>query len=112
MREIKFRGLTKEGKWVYGYYAKFNGQSVIIPDAINANIATEVLAETVGQFVKVINGKEIWEGDLLTGHRLPKRDPFLVEWDEDIARFRLPYSYNEKELEIIGNIHQNPELLK
>ena len=111
----QYRGLTKDGKWVYGEYISSGSLlSYIVPESTVFTLGRNGLLlqniysvnpETVGQFVKVINGKDIWEGDLLTGHRLPKRDPFIIEWDESITAFRLPYSYNEKELEVIGNIH-------
>lgn len=115
MRKYPFRGLPINSKeFVYGWYGEMKGKPFIIDKGAKTwrGSFTEVIPESVGQFVKVINGKDIWEGDLLTGHRLPKRDPFTVEWDDDIAGFRLPYSYSEKELEIIGDIHTKPELLE
>ena len=72
-REIKFRGLTKEGKLVYGWYFKSftSGLSFIIRDARNHsyNFTTEVIPETVGQFTGLKDkfGKDLdwWAGDLL-----------------------------------------------
>jgi len=149
MREIKFRGKSKQtGKWVYGYYFKdFNGKSYIIntiqeiQNADISNVWIEVLEETVGQYtgLKDKNGKEIYEGDIITGTDYPFIDEEkqnyvgIVVFYDDAASFGYEYQCVRKDkrgvsnginnefeanenlvcddLEVIGNIYDNPEML-
>ena len=73
MREKKFRGLTKEGKRVYGWYAAVKGKRFIIPtdapitdDEAFLRSWNEVLPGTVGQgtgFKDKNDKNEIYQGD-------------------------------------------------
>lgn len=75
--------------------------------------------------LKDINGIEIYKGDILTIPRYSMIDSFienylgLVKWIEKDARFMIDLIEEQQiinmecvgQYEIIGNIHQNPELL-
>uniref|UniRef100_UPI0040561EF4 YopX family protein n=1 Tax=Alistipes sp. TaxID=1872444 RepID=UPI0040561EF4 len=70
MREIKFRGKTQNGKWVYGYFAKFAHDSVpaILEDTEDGIEPRKIIPGTVFQFTGLHdrNGKEIYEGDIVS----------------------------------------------
>lgn len=118
MREIKFRGYkSKAHKWIYGNYAELIESSFIgiIDEEANWH---NVIPETVGQFTGLLdkNGKEIYEGDIV-------RHKQYVEWgklSEHIDLVRITPNCGAmvgdnsigRELEVLGNIHDNPELLK
>lgn len=132
MREIKFRGQTgtTEGKkWVYGNYYKvksfFNDKEVHFIGMIRNNHLNDfnVDENTLGQFtgLKDKNGKEIYEGDIV---RVEKIDFAYIYYDEDRMAWGIKpinefyfdsplLSENaDLELEVIGNIYENPELLE
>lgn len=124
MREIKFRGKTLDnGEWVYGdYHHRAGGVHCIIdmqPDFQGKveYVIIQVDAETVGQFAGLHdkNGKEIYEGDIV---RYDMGGECEVSYciGGGFAGFDLsPAFHNEhqlKDVEVIGNIHDNPELLK
>ena len=118
MREILFRGQRFDGVWFEGYFfAKPILEKYFI---IIGEDQYMVKPETVGQYTGLTdkNGLKIFEGDVLT---LDGEDGFFVlEFQEDTARFVMSgdsmvvdfdnfWSY---EVEVIGNINDNPELSK
>ena len=121
MREIKFRGrkLVGEdaGKWAYGWLStNIKGNPVIKDD--NAQFPVAVDAEAVGQYtgMKDCDGTEIYEGDIVS---TDDEDIAVITWDEDEYKFTVDTEeyfydlgeYYPKDLEVIGNIHKNPDLL-
>lgn len=137
VREILFRGKRADnGAWIYGYYtmAKWyldeKGINVMLPIGAmfypRSEISEwhEVLPETVGQYTGLTdkNGKKIFEGDILKG-QYDEDSPediaiLVVLWDNGWRiqqGDRVPDFLEELDCqicEVIGNIHDNPELLK
>ena len=125
MREILFRGKrTDNGEWVQGYICRYGWigkeKDYIIPDYASALYTAEIDPETVGQYTCLtdMNGRKIFEGDTVWNSY--DEDYGKVEWDNDMAKFIITFPtftvdfanvYGE-ELEIVGNVYDNPELLK
>lgn len=135
MREIKFRGLDPKGKWHVGNLAVVTERNPDVPDgsyisnSVGMPFAYPVLPKTVGQFTGLLDmkGVEIYEGDIIgwsptvRGLPAPAADaiPFLprpVFWDERRGLWRITDTHEDFEWyatngEVVGNIHQTPELL-
>lgn len=133
MREIKFRGRNIEGEWLQGdlINGKINNTptAFIFPDdAPNSYDRYSVNPNTIGQFtgLRDRNGTEIYEGDIIGYHN--PNIKHLIFYNERQARFMaalngdidndfvcvcgLDDSRWNASKEVIGNIHDNPELLK
>ena len=129
MREILFRGKrVYNGEWVEGYAfdddliesnKMFIGYIVIENGMATGQNFYEVIPETVGQYTGLTdkNGKKIFEGDIILYGFIP----CVVKYDIENARFMLyekgvylrnGFNIDTMKLkEVIGNIHDNPELL-
>lgn len=132
IRKIIFRGKRIDnGEWVYGSLAETHGKLFIgIPTDLDNPVYMmdwhEVDSNTVGQFTGLLdkNGKEIYEGDILM---LGSSDAGIceVKWNESQLAFCIRFYYERnlgtrplgawardgKSIAILGNIHDNPELL-
>ena len=122
-REIKFRGQRVDnGEWVYGdHHHRAGGIQCIIRMEPDDNgkavyIVHQVDPDTVGQFTGLLdkNGKEIYFDDIV---RNKYGDIGCVIWFSDWS-LRVDWGGGdihfidpEWGLEVIGNIHDNPELL-
>lgn len=138
MREILFRGKrtdTDEKEWTYGHYYKIpnftqdDTDRHVIVSINNGRGATlfhnPVKEETIGQYTgrKDKNDKKIFEGDIVitrysNGYNPTPDEKGVITWIEDEAEWEIKYKFMyttlgscySKELEIIGNIYDNPEL--
>lgn len=122
MREILFRGkLLSDGRWAEGNLdIKKSGVCIITPDETPLGRYGQVDPETVGQYTGLTdkNGKWIFEGDIVifktTNYHF---EPCVVEYRNDAAQFvvrKNGRSYpmaDDFSYEVIGNIHDNPEMI-
>ena len=130
-REIIFRGKRLyDGEWVEGYlFVSQGGGHYILDtnnDGDNGSQVRFILVwhETVGRFTGLTdkNGKKIFEGDIVR-HYNNLTDPTKYEvgkvfWDKKRTCFRRTSNPSSVFMnfdccyEVVGTIHDNPELLK
>ena len=117
MREIKFRGLNRNSnEWKYGYLVVDEKYTQIWQ---KGDVPVIVDPETIGQFINLRdkNNKEIYEGDRIKSKYefgWPFTDDSEVFFSHQGAEVKIGDSFvlltNLKDVEIIGNIYENPEL--
>lgn len=124
MRTIKFRGKRLDnGEWVHGYLADENYINDI--DTVDMS-SIEVDKDTVGQFTGLHdkNGKEIYEGDIITKSHGIRSSRHMVLYYPYTASFvaKLVGTHDCSNIgqdwvikystAVIGNRFDNPELLE
>lgn len=134
MREIKFRGKDiLHKKWQYGSLAKDEPQKAYYIIDNDCGRGIDVDESTIGQYtgLKDKNGKEIYEGDILrnvyykysndeVGNKGFKEEILKVVYRGcgfifekiKINEIEMLEDFREEFIEVIGNIYENPELLK
>jgi len=112
MRVIEFRGKTKDGKWVYGFFqtliergkkccfilSQLPNSSKLFPYCVDC--------ETVGEYTgfKDRNNKKIYENDVVkTPLGSGRVIMYLGEWKIEGIKDPLSYFVPLDEIEIIGN---------
>ena len=134
MREILFRGKCNEvgkynGHWIEGHYGEDEGRNEIFFSTKIGIVGYSCEPESIGQYTGLTdkNGKKIFEGDVLKIYEGSEDDGYKIsnvysyggvlcvdyetsEWDFNALAFL--DSDNVFTFEVIGNIHDNPELLE
>lgn len=132
MREIRFRGKRKsDGEWVYGYLVLHPGSAFILAAGYpipNGDFYAapkdwhQVDPATVGQWTGLYDskhtkefprGRPVYEGDIVDCRRISNEEYTVWVIIEDIRN--IPYALSGSNLlwrEVIGNVHDNPELLQ
>ncbi|HDU6615401.1 TPA: hypothetical protein RFZ98_003104 [Listeria monocytogenes] len=133
MRPIEFKAQNVNGVWVCGNFSILKKKignvdaGSYISNSAGEPFAYKVRPETVSQFtgLKDKNGKKIFEGDIvgiieidafgnldwnrLKGKVMFSEGAWLVT---DSGSFAIPLWSEINEIEVIGNIYENPELLE
>ena len=123
-REILYRGkCVDNGEWVEGYFVKYQPCASeekiiygIVPEYASALYLNEIDPSTVGRYTGLTdkNGVKIFEGDILEaesgniGYVMFINGAFMKSCNSKDMPFLIASDVNA----VIGNVFDNPELLK
>lgn len=123
MRRIKYRGISNDtGKWLVGSLVT-NGKTAYIAPFGELFHLEKVNPGTMGEFTGMLdkNGKEIYENDIVRYYDDVEDELVVrpVEYLNDYCAFCAVHPQKDPDglfaqwqYEVIGNIHDTPELLK
>ncbi len=130
--KVRLDGSPVDGIWVFGGVTQFNRGGAIIYQTEPRIEKFPVHGDTVGQYTGLTdkNGRKIFEGDIVN----LKGNPAYPSWgfvdynalvvysdgafsaidgtEENHGLRRYNFTRAELDVEVIGNIHDNPELLE
>lgn len=121
MTEYLFKGKTKDGEWVKGDLIRFRNLDIVV--IWQSDHGHPVIPETVGLYTGLTDekGTEIFVGDIVSGLFLHSRPvnglvvfrdgAFGLLWKRADAEIYWAFtSICNVKYEVVGNIHDNPEL--
>jgi len=125
-REILFRGKSPKGHWIYGM-PSYDLKYIFNDGNYDSYDQFEIISETVGQFTGLTdkNGVKIFEGDIVEAWSEGYKHIGEIRWrlEGQPAIIIYPAFANQgfwkihgdkgmdNGVEVIGNIHDNPELI-
>lgn len=127
MRKIKFRVWNPHSKDMSNKYHAIRCNGVLMSACSNEvylETDLEVTKDVVMQFTGLLdkNGKEIYEGDIVESYNssfLEKEDSLekvktktVIEWENSINHISFGLGFTAHDIEIIGNIYENSDLIK
>lgn len=119
-----YRTNYQNGDWVYGLvsklWSKYDEAEMTNEDGVSG---IEVDCKTLGQYTGLDdkNGVPIFEGDIVMKRTYQGKKPFPVTftdgmfhcgWGGGSSTATHGYTLADKQIEVVGNIYDNPELLK
>lgn len=124
MREILFRGKFGN-EWKYGFLS-IEPQGLVIkePYKNDSSNVWHIESDTIGQYTGLTdkNGKKIFEGDIVDFPARSDSESYgVVKYDTNETEFAIVYDsiytglgrqYHSRDIEVVGNIYDNPELLE
>ena len=120
MREIKFRAISISndislGDWVYGTFYKTKNDYYMVEELTGSHVKID--PETIGQYIGLkVGDVEIYEGDIVkhdNGTQFVEYDLALLSYQMGLSNHVCDQEVGVyDEVKVIGNIHENPDLIK